>query len=285
MLAAAAAWLSQIGYLVRFSENCNRGHGYSAGTPAQRAHDLEEAFADPDVDAIICLGGGHATAQVLRLLDYELIAAYPKPFVGFSDITVLHSAFARCTGLVTFWGPMFAQLSTASAFTRNALIAALSGDVHGPITALGEKWTIAPGVTEGELVGGTLSLLCSLLGTPWEVETDGRVLLLEDVGEEPCRLDRYLTHLLNAGKLDRCVGVCVGELVGCDARGPGSYWDGPSPTALEVIERVLRPLDVPVLYGLPLGHGADLATVPLGVRVRLDGDAGRLEILEAAGGT
>ena len=142
--------------------------------------------------------------------------------------------------------------------------------------------TITPGVATGELVGGTSSILSALLGTPWEVDTRGKILLIEDVGEEPCRVHRYLVHLLNAGKLDECAGICLAEYVNCGAQTVRPMWGtGSSLTIDEIFEDVLAPLGIPVMYGLPLGHGPLLHTVPLGVRARMDATAGRLEILEA----
>lgn len=279
----AQAWLESLGYEVRFSANSNTRWGYAAGRPEDRARDLEQAFADPEVDAVLCLNGGHAAHMVLRHLDYEVIRENPKPFVGFSDITHLHAAIAAETGLVTFWGPVFGQLGCSKEFTRNAFLHALTSteptglvDPHGPPAR-----TITPGVATGELVGGTSSILSALLGTPWEVDTRGKILLIEDVREEPCRVHRYLVHLLNAGKLEECAGICLAEFTNCAPHALRPLWDGPSLTIDEVFEHVLEPLGIPVMYGLPLGHGPMLQTVPFGVQARMDATAGSLEILES----
>jgi muramoyltetrapeptide carboxypeptidase len=283
-LAEAQGWLEERGYAVRFSAHFNRRLGYTAGTPEERAFDLEAAFADPDVDAVLCLAGGHGAAQLLRHLDYDLIAETPKPFVGFSDITVLHAAIGRESGLVTFWGPMFAQLGTAGDATREGMVGALTKT--GPLGPVAPSEpsarTLVDGIAEGELVGGTLSLLSSLLGTPWELDTAGKVLLIEDVGEEPCRVDRFLTHLLNAGKLDRCAGICLAEFMNCTQRTVCTRWAGESLTLDEVFAQVIEPLGIPAIYGHPLGHGPRLVTVPLGVRARLDAGKGRLSFVEGA---
>lgn len=281
-ILAAQAWLEELGYEVRFTQNSNSRWGYTAGKPEERARDLEGAFADPEVDAIFCLSGGHGAAMLLRHLDYDLIADNPKPFVGFSDITVLHAALGAAAGLVTMWGPVVGQLGQAASFTRDGLLRALTSteplgvvDPSGPPAR-----TIVPGVATGELVGGTISLLTSLLGTPWEVDTRGKILLLEDVGEEPCRVHRFLFHMLNAGMLDECAGICLSEFTNCGAKTVRPLWNGPSLTLDDVFEHVLGPLRIPAIYGLPLGHGPLLQTVPLGVRARLDANAGRLEVLE-----
>jgi muramoyltetrapeptide carboxypeptidase len=282
-LLSAQTWLEELGFEIRFTEHANSRWGYAAGKPEARARDLEQAFADPEIDAVLCLNGGHAAAMVLRHLDYEVIAANPKPFVGFSDITVLHAALGAEAGLVTLWGPTFGQLGAAARFTRDGLIRALTSteplgvvDPSGPPAR-----TIVPGVATGELVGGTSSILSSLLGTPWEVDTRGKILLIEDVGEEPCRVHRFLIHMLNAGKLDECAGICLGEFANCGPQTVRPIWLGPSLTLDDVFEHVLEPLGIPTIYGLPLGHGPLLQTVPLGVQARLDANTGRLEILEA----
>lgn len=279
----AQAWLESQGFEVRFTSNSNTKWGYAAGRPAERARDLEEAFADPEVDAVVCLNGGHAAHMILRHIDFDVIRDNPKPFVGFSDITHLHAAIAAEAGLVTFWGPVFGQLGRSAEFTRKAFLQALTStepvgvvDPHGPPAR-----TITPGVASGELVGGTSSILSALLGTPWEVDTRDKILLIEDVGEEPCRIHRYLVHLLNAGKLDDCAGICLAEYVNCGPQTVRPMWHGSSLTIDEIVEDVLAPLGIPVMYGLPLGHGPLLQTVPLGVRVRMDATAGRLQVLEA----
>jgi muramoyltetrapeptide carboxypeptidase len=282
LIVDAQVWLESLGYRVRYGENANRRWGYAAGRAEERARDLEDAFADPDVDAVLAMNGGHAAYMLLRHLDYDVIRANPKPFVGFSDITHLHAAFAAEADLVTFWGPVFGQLGRARPFTRDALLRALSSpDPVGVVDPAGPPARpIVGGRASGRLVGGTSSILASLLGTPWEVDTRGRILLIEDVREEPCRVHRYLTHLLDAGKLAECAGICLAEFVDCGPQTVRPLWHGASLTLDEVFEDVLAPLGVPVMYGLPLGHGPLLQTVPLGVYARMDADAGRLEILE-----
>ena len=282
-ISSAVEWLEGEDFSVVFSPHANEGWSYVAGAPEIRARDLEWAFADESVDAVFCLGGGHGAGQLLRHLDYGVIAENPKPFVGFSDITVLHAAIGKETGLVTFWGPMVGQLGATSTFTRCGLLKALTnGSVIGDIDPEGPPGqTIVGGVAEGELVGGTTSLLATLMGTPWEPDTRGKILLIEDVRQEPCRVDRYLTHMLNAGLLEECAGICLAEHVDCIPRSHDPAFEGPSPDTEEIIDSLIAPLGIPAVYGLPLGHGRRLATVPLGVRVRLDAYQGRLEILEA----
>jgi muramoyltetrapeptide carboxypeptidase len=282
----ATTWFESLGYTVRLTPNARARWGYAAGRPEDRARDIEEAFADPEVDAIVCLNGGHAAYMVPRHLDYDVIRENPKPFVGFSDITNLHAALGAETGLVTFWGPTFGQLGCAAQLTREALFRAItSTDPVGVIDRNGPPArTLVSGVATGELVGGTLSILSALVGTPWELDARGKILLIEDVGEEPCRVHRYLEHLLNAGKLDQCAGICLAEFANCGPQTVRSLWHGPSLTLEDVFEHVIEPLGIPTIYGLPLGHGKLLQTVPFGALARLDANAGRLEILEAGVG-
>jgi muramoyltetrapeptide carboxypeptidase len=181
-LHSGLSWLQAQGFRVRLTEHANMGESFKAGPPEVRARDLEAAFADPSVDAIVPLAGGHAGAQVLPHLDYELIAANPKPFVAFSELTVLHCALGERAGLVTFYGHMTSALGVVSERTqREWLRAVTSTEPFGVIDPDGPPArTLVPGIAEGVLVGGTLSLVASLLGTPWELDARGRILLLED---------------------------------------------------------------------------------------------------------
>lgn len=283
-LHSGVAWLEAQGFRVRLTEHANVGESFKAGPPEVRAHDLEAAFADPEVDAVVPLAGGHSGAQVLPYLDYDRIAAHPKPFVSFSELTVLHCALGERAGIVTFYGHMASALGVVSERTQREWLRAVTSteplgvlDPDGPPAR-----TLVPGVAEGLLVGGTLSLVASLLGTPWELDTRGRILLLEDVDEEPPRIDRYLIQLLNAGKLQECAGIWLGDYLRCRPRDPWPLFVGRNLTVEELFDELIAPLGIPTMHGLPVGHAKDVLTVPLGVRARLDADAGRLELLEAA---
>ncbi|HWB70669.1 MAG TPA: LD-carboxypeptidase [Egibacteraceae bacterium] len=273
--------LEQAGYRVRFLPHARDRIGYLAGSAADRAADLHAAFADPAIDAVLQLRGGYGAGQLLPLLDVDLLRANPKPFVGFSDTTMLHVALGQRAGLVTFWGPALAALGRASAYTWERFVHALTAPTTpstvGPHPD--DPWvaTLTGGMAEGDLVGGTTSLLAATLGTPWEIDTAGRILLLEDVNEEPYRVDRLLTQLAQAGKLAAAAGIVVAEHAGVRPRGS---FPGGSLSLDDVLDALVRPLGVPAVHGLPLGHGRHLATVPLGVAARLDADAGRLTILD-----
>jgi muramoyltetrapeptide carboxypeptidase len=282
-LDSGVAWLEAQGFRVRLTEHANEGSSFKAGGPETRARDLEAAFADPDVAAIVPLGGGHSAAQILPHLDLDLVAANPKPFVAFSELTALHCALVGA-GLVTFYGHMVSALGVVSERTQREWLRAVTAtEPLGVLDPGGPKArTLVPGVVEGELVGGTLSLVASLLGTPWELETRGRILLLEDVDEEPPRIDRYLTQLLNAGKLQAAAGIWLGDFLRCRPREERPLFAGPNLTVEELFDELVVPLGIPAIHGLPVGHAKDVLTVPLGVRARLDATAGRVQLLEAA---
>jgi muramoyltetrapeptide carboxypeptidase len=283
-LESGVGWLEAQGFEARLSEHANVGESFKAGPPELRARDLEAAFADPEVAAVVPLAGGHSAAQILPHLDFELIAANPKPFVAFSELTVLHCALGELAGLVTFYGHMVSALGVVSERTQREWLRALTAT--GPLGVVDPDGpparTITPGVATGELVGGTLSLVASLLGTPWELDTRGRILLLEDVDEEPPRVDRYLTQLLNAGKLQEAAGIWLGEYLRCRPREQRPLWEGECLAVEDIFEELIAPLGVPAMHGLPVGHSKDVVTVPLGVQARLDAAAGRLELLEPA---
>lgn len=279
--------LEAMGLRVRLGPHSLARDGYLAGSDRERAADLMGMFIDPEVRAIICLRGGYGSGRILPLLDYRAIRRHPKILVGYSDITALHLAVNRLAGLVTFHGPMVAGdlgggLSAYSAgFLHRALFEpAPLGAVGNPPDAPSPA-TIRGGRASGRLVGGNLSLIVAGLGTPHAIETKGKILFLEDVGEEPYRIDRMLNHLRLSGKLGQAIGVVFGECTGCESGGARPVYPG-APDVRAVVTRALAPLGVPALFGLTIGHGTHKATLPLGVRGTLDSSAGILTIEEAA---
>lgn len=271
--------LEQAGYRVTFGVHAHDRHGYLAGRAEDRADDLHAAFTDPSVDAIVALRGGYGAGQLLPLLDWELIRANPKPLIGMSDVTMLHTAIGQRAGLVTFWGPNLTGIGRATGYTwasfRDVLAGASPGVVDpAPDDAYVEM--LVDGQAEGPLVGGTTSLVAATLGTPFELDTAGSILLLEDVGEEPYRIDRLLTQLVQAGKLAAAAGVVIGEHASVRPRRHEPAFTGGSLSLFDVLDEVVAPVGIPTMYGLPLGHGRHLATVPLGVPARIAD--GRLEV-------
>lgn len=280
-------WWESNGYRVKLGEGIWERDDYLAGDPKTRARDLKAMFEDPEVDVVQVFGGGYGAAEVGPLLDLEAIAANPKPFVGFSDITVLHLAIRKATGLVTFYGPGLGGVAAPKTedFTRDRLLRALT--VPTPLGEIPPRpddpyiGAIGSGRVTAPLAGGCLWLLTDSLGTPWEADLDGAILFFEDLHTPSWMADSELTHLRNAGKLDGVVGVAIGEMYQCED------WRFPDPgvrtkSMEDVFERHFEPMGIPVLFNLPLGHGKHLATIPLGVTATIDADARRLTIDEPA---
>ncbi|MFD6024266.1 S66 peptidase family protein [Streptomyces griseoluteus] len=249
--------------------------GYLAGTDADRAEDLQRAWCDPSVDAVICARGGYGAQRMADLLDWEeMRAAGPKVFVGFSDITALHESFATRLGLVTLHGPMAAGIDfIGSARAREHLHATLFTPERVQRITTTDGKPLVPGRARGTTLGGCLSLLAAELGTPHARPcARGGLLCLEDVGEETYRLDRYLTQLLRAGWLDGVRGILLGSWQDCD----------PYDALRPMLADRLAPLGIPVLEGAGFGHCPDALTIPFGVAAELDADAGTLTLEEPA---
>jgi muramoyltetrapeptide carboxypeptidase len=288
------AALEALGFKVKLASNVRRRHGYLAGDDRERAADLMRMFTDRKVSGILCVRGGYGTARLLPRLDYQAIRANPKVFVGYSDITSLHCAFLTKARLVSFHGPMLNSdfiHPTMPAFTRRSFLDMLcpSGNsARGSPRNIGDGYrrrtvkVLRSGVARGQLIGGNLTLLCTLLGTPWQPDFKGCILFFEEIGEPPYRLDRMLTHLRNAGVLQQVAGVAIGVNADCDdpkARTSREYRQ----TAEDVLKERLLPFGIPVVSGLPFGHVPHNATIPIGVAATLDAShgAGALLINEA----
>jgi muramoyltetrapeptide carboxypeptidase len=255
----------------------HRELGYLAGTDAQRAADLQNAWCDPSVAAVLCARGGYGAQRMVDLLDWEAMrAAGPKVLAGFSDITVLHQAFATRLGLVTLYGPAaagvdFLKNARAQEHLRATLFAPES--VRTVMATPPGGAALVPGRARGVTLGGCLSLLASDLGTPHASPgARGGLLLMEDVGESPYRLDRYLTQLLRSGWLDGVAGIALGSWEGC----------GPYEELRAVLADRLGGLGVPVVEEFGFGHGPGALTMPFGVRAELDAEAATLTFDEPA---
>lgn len=253
--------------------------GFLAGDDGARARDLSAAFVDEDVDAVWVARGGTGASRMVDLVSWRELRRRPVALLGFSDATALHAAAWHRTSTVSLHAPVVVQLAElapdgiAARWLRSLLVGDHPAEV--PIGG-GALRTVAGGRSEGRILGGNLATLCSLVGTSDEPDTRGALLFLEDIDEPPYRIDRMLIHLLRAGVLDEVTGIVTGRFTGSEVR-PGMA----QRTVDAVLDDTLGHLGVPVLSGLPCGHGADPVTMPLGVRARLDADAGALTLLEA----
>lgn len=271
-LRAGLDRLSAEGYAVEVGTSVYDTKGYLAGDAARRAADLVGFFHRADINAIFCARGGFGSIQLLPHLTLDL-ENHPKIFVGYSDITVLLNWLYQSCRMVTFHAPMVAE-EHARGLSENAkthLWGVLRGDLANWALSLGES--IRPGRAEAELMGGCLSLLVTTLGTPYEVDTSKKILFLEDVGERPYRIERMLTHLKMAGKLDRVKGVVFGDFTGCTGEGPRNV--------RQIIGEMFGDAPYPVVMGVRAGHGQENLALPFGVKMRLDGDLATLAMLES----
>jgi muramoyltetrapeptide carboxypeptidase len=267
----AVSLLTELGFSVTVGESCNAQRGYLSGSDEVRARDVNRMFADPDIDAIVCLRGGYGAARILPLIDYKMIKKNPKPFVGFSDITALHCAFQVKCGLVTFHGPMAGAhwpVGLRENKSRAMWLRAMGspqplGTIENPDGAPFESFR--EGEAEGVLTGGNLTVLNNLMGTEYMPDLHDKLLLLEDVGEKPYRIDAMLTQLRNAGELKKCTGFILGDFTNCEG-------DPQKPTlTLQEIFAELLPKDKPILQAVHAGHGKDKLTLPLNIRYRMEG--------------
>ena len=296
-LRKAVLSLEELGFRVRYSENMLVRKGFLAGTDEQRAEDINQMFADDEIDGIMCGRGGYGSGRILPLLDYDLIRNNPKVFIGFSDITAMLYGIYGKAGLVCFHGPVgtsdYTEITTE--YFRKLLMdppAQLVYDNQGvkpdidvevneegvevEVETLPQLITLSPGVAEGELIGGNLSLMSMLSGTDYDLDMRGKLVFIEDVGEAPYRIDRMLTQLLLAeDKLPSAAGVLLGVFSGCEADDLDR-----SLSLAQVLQDRLAGLGIPVLSGLSFGHISQNMTLPFGVRARLDADTKKLTLLE-----
>ncbi len=275
--------IEQRGYEVVCGSHIKARYGYLAGSDEQRASDLNWAFQDDRTQAIICARGGYGSGRILDRVDYDLVAANPKILVGFSDTTALQLALLRKSGLVSFSGALagldIRRGGESSSTLRNLWRALESVEPLGPVPSKAEGVDVwNQGRCSGPLLGGCLALVCSLLGTDYQPDFGGSVLLLEDIGEDPYRIDRMFNQLRLAGILEQISGLALGRFRGCFTRAavPDSF------TLQEIVRDHLEGTQIPVVANLPYGHYRTRVVVPLGVNAALDTDAPNLRITESA---
>ena len=287
-ITLAERTLKYFGLRARWAKGVGKKSGYFGSPAADRLEDLHSMFRDPDVKAIFAVRGGYGTQHLLDRIDYDLIRRNPKIFVGYSDITALHIAINKFSRVVTFHGPIV--LSRFTEYTQNHFRRALfdpkpigrltnppEGDNIRPLHSLR---AVRPGRANGQLIGGNLTLISTTMGTPYEIDTRGKILFLEDIDEETYRIDRMLTQLRLGKKLEQAAGIVFGECNGC---GPRDYKPSmESNYSLgEVLDNVLGDLKIPVLSGMTIGHTSDQLTLPIGISATLDADLGTLDITES----
>jgi Uncharacterized proteins, homologs of microcin C7 resistance protein MccF len=267
-------------------------YGYFAGTDAERAADINEMFSRSDVDAIVCVKGGYGCVRLLDKIDYGAIRKNPKILLGFSDVTALVNTLFQETGLVCFHGPVGTTMHRDynALQIRNVLMNPVApylienadGDLQRAAqNSVCERYTITPGMATGPLAGGNLVLISSMVGTPYEVDLAGKIVCIEETGEEPYRIDRMLTQLIDSGGLNKAAGIAFGICNGCER--PESGGNAPNSFTLrQVVEERLAPLGIPSAYGLSFGHNIHNFTIPIGLAARFDADAMCIELLDTA---
>ncbi len=276
-LQRSLSFLEGLGLNIKMGKHVKSKNGYLAGTDEDRLSDLHEMLADPTIKGVICAGGGYGAGRYADRIDVQLMSEQPKIFWGYSDITYLHTTIGQYANVVTFHGPMLASdvgldtFQELSAKMFNQLFEPIElhySEVISPLTSLGG------GVAQGELVGGNLSLLVSALGTKFEIDTLGKLLLIEDVGEEPYQIDSKLNQLRLAGKLNEASGIVVGDFARAEPKKRKETL-----SLEEVLQHYLGDLNKPVVSGFKIGHCEPHFAIPLGAEARLDGDSKTLTIL------
>lgn len=280
--------LRSFGFKVKPGKNLFQRYGYLAGQDRDRAADVNAMFADKNVDAIICLRGGYGSPRILPYLNYSTIAANPKVFMGYSDVTALLNSIYTQTGLITFHGPIakqnFSEYTVENfkkvLFSPTANIELATPPLFEAMEGQAEKdnriTVISQGSATGRLIGGNLSLMVKLVASPYEPDYKDKILFLEDVEEAPYRVDGMLTHLRLAGRLDKLAAVVFGKCTECTASSP------PSLSLEQVLADRFGDLNIPVMSGVMIGHIEDMSTIPVGAMATLDTAKQRLYLNEAA---
>ncbi|MGB2871665.1 S66 peptidase family protein [Psychrobacillus psychrotolerans] len=276
-LKASFAFLEELGLSYQLGKSLENVHGYLAGTDEERLEDLHEMFANPNIAGIICAGGGYGSARYTDQIDFQLMHENPKVFWGYSDITFLHTGMNLYSDIVTFHGPMLA--SDVGKDTFSELSKKMFQQLFNPMElfyteAISPLTQVSPGIVRGELTGGNLSLLANGVGTKYEVDTKGKLLLIEDVGEEPYKVDGMLNQLRQAGILDAAAGFVIGDFSGAEPK------KRPVTLSLdEVFDHYIGKLGKPAVKGFKIGHCEPHFAVPLGMEAELDANNLSLTIL------
>lgn len=274
--------LNEMGFKVVVGESCYLQYGYLSGPDDIRANDVNRMFGNKSIQGIFCIRGGYGTSRILDKLNYNVIKHNPKVFTGYSDITAIHIALNQICGLVTFHGPMPStdMIPEFNSFSKNSFLRAVTsaeplGLMNNPNNE--EIRSLVGGCASGVIVGGNLSLVAAAMGTKYEIDTRDKLLFLEDIDEEPYRVDRMLSQLRLAGKLDECSGIILGDWNNCT---PKNY--NPSLSLMEVFQDIIVPAGKPAIYNFKAGHCSPMITIPFGVKAVLNANECTLTIVEEA---
>lgn len=279
--------IKKLGFEPVYSDQILGRQGYFSGTDQERADDFNNMIENPEIKAVIFANGGYGCTRILDRVNYDAIKKNPKIIMGFSDCTALINAIHKNTGLITFHGPVSRTLhqeysrrqfeNVAVNPTDRYVIDSSDKDLQkSDQNKIFERYTLTPGKAHGELAGGNLTLICSLMGTPYQIDLKGKIVVIEDIGEEPYRIDRMLTQLIASGELSKASGIAFGICKGCDdsSIAPNSF------TLRQVIEERIKPLNIPAVYGLSLGHNENNFTLPIGLKAELDADNKTITLIE-----
>lgn len=287
-LYLAVDTLHKMGFKTHYTDRIEGNYGYFSNTDKERAKDLNEMFTNPDIDAVLCVRGGYGCTRILDLLDYDSIKSNPKALIGFSDITALINTIYKKTGLVGFHGPVGKTLDDeySQEYFKKVLMEpqeplpiknAILKDPKQYRNSEYYRYTITPGVSQGELVGGSLSLVTAMVGTPYEIDFTDKLVFLEDVEEAPYRMDRMLTQLTQVDTFLKAKGIIFGVCKGCDRKRTTENF-----TLREVIMDRIAPLNIPAVYGMSFGHIPQNSTLPIGIQASFNAYKKQLRLLEAA---
>jgi len=277
--------LENLGYRVYYNSSVLDEYGYFAGKDSERAEEIMHMFSNKAVDAILCVRGGYGAIRILNLLDYGFISRNPKLFMGYSDITALHAAIYKRTGLVSFHSPMGVSNFNDFAITsfNNVIVKPknnYSYDYQREEKTEGnpefDKYTINKGIAEGELAGGNISVLDSIIGTDFEPDFKGKIVYLEEIEEKTYKVDKMLFHLLSSTNLKQAAGIVLGVFKDCNVN------DEPRISLTQALNDLFTPLNIPVSYGLSFGHIDNKITIPYGIRGKMNANNNSLELLEKA---
>lgn len=276
-------YLESLGYRVKIGNNVGKNHGYLAGLDEERLKDLTTMFKDKEVKAIFSLRGGYGAFRLLDKINYNLIRNNPKIFVGYSEITSLQMAIFQKTGLITFAGPMVAVdfHNEISSYTEEHFWETITSNKKLGKLKFPENQKlpfIQKGIASGRIIGGNLAVFAALLGTPYFPNLTGKILMLEDIGELPYRIDRILNQLKLAGVFKKVKGIVLGRFVDCNELDPQKK----SLTLGEVMQDYIGAVKIPSIYTFPHGHIKDFVTIPFGLKINLNATKGTVEFAEAA---